>query len=199
MLPATNRKNDKNDIKNKKKRQENPDVFRLFQQILNGTEILVSTPEISVCQVQIGFLSYCYTGMAQDSAQSINVHTVHKTALGKIVAQGVGRVFFLDACAYQVTLKTGFEGVNLYGGPGLDREQQFAAGIAILIPQPALETFSGFGREENETGMSALCIFSGQTDCAFIHIQIVICNLQAFSYAHSGIKKQQDNHKITVF
>ena len=59
----------------------------LIKDILDRAELEVSLLDILVRDVQIRLLRYLHAGMSEQTAQCVNVHAVHQTALGEVVAQ----------------------------------------------------------------------------------------------------------------
>ena len=69
----------------------------LLSHISNRAEILVTSPDISVSQIQIRFLCDRYAAMPQDAAQSVDVHSCHDAALCKVISQCMRRYLLLDS------------------------------------------------------------------------------------------------------
>ena len=59
----------------------------LIKDILNRTEFQITLLDVFVRDVEVSFLRYLHAGMSEQTAQCVNVHAVHQTALGEVVAQ----------------------------------------------------------------------------------------------------------------
>ena len=71
--------------------------------------LLITLANVFVVQIQIRLLCNGHAGMSQESAQSVDVHAIHQTALGKVVPQCMRGVFLLNTCSCQITLEVGFK------------------------------------------------------------------------------------------
>ena len=61
--------------------------------------LLIAFADIIIVQIQIGLLCYGYTGMTQQFASCVDIHTAHQTPLGEVVSQTVGRELLVQAGA----------------------------------------------------------------------------------------------------
>ena len=50
------------------------------------TVMLIPFPQVLIRQIKVCFFGHGNAGMPQESAQCVNVHTIHKTAFGEIIS-----------------------------------------------------------------------------------------------------------------
>lgn len=131
----------------------------LSAHIFNGAEVLITASQIVVIQIQIGFLCHRHIAVSQNSAEGVDVHTVHQTAFGEIIPQSMGRIFLLDTRSSQIPLEIGFKGVHLKGHTRFTGKEIVSGGIPVFESHPPLEAPGSRHGEEYEPGLSALGIF----------------------------------------
>ena len=71
--------------------------------------MLIAFAHIIVIDIQVCLLCDGHAGMAQNFAQSVNVHSVHQASFGEVVPQAVWGNGFLETGAKQIFFEIRFE------------------------------------------------------------------------------------------
>ena len=161
--------------------------------------VLIAAADIIVIQIQVSLFGYLHTGMTKDLTEGIDIHAVHKAALGKVIPETVGCIVFIEASPKNVLFKVVLKVADTYAAAVfLDREEVVTFYIPIFELQPPPQDGFCSGGEEDSPVFSAFGFFRSETDPSSGKFQICNQEGRAFTQPHSGIQHQQDHDIIPV-
>lgn len=101
-------------------------------------EVLITAAYILFCKIKIRLFSHRYAGMTQQTAQGIYVHSVHQTALCKIIAQTVRRNGIFQSCSSKIFFEVSLEIPHLDASAAiLDRKHIITVNVSVFVLKPA--------------------------------------------------------------
>lgn len=96
--------------------------------------------------------------MTQQAAECINVHSVHKAALCKVIAQAMRRNVFLNSRPSYIALEIDFKAADIHGHFAFLRwEQILRFNVSVFVLQLVSQYAFGLLREENRAFALTFC------------------------------------------
>lgn len=137
--------------------------------------------------------------MSKYLAERVNVHTVHQTALCKVVSEAMRRKRITEPnapqIAFEVSLKVAYLNVP---SAILCRKHERTFNVAILVLKPTSQDAFCLLREVNRSVFSAFGYFGAQKDLPFRKVQIFNHKDRTFTKPHTCIYHKNDHSVISV-
>ena len=161
---------------------------------------MVLLANVIVSQIQIHLFCDLNTGVTQDLAECEQIHSIHQTSLGEVVAQTVGTVFFIQTNPVDVSLKVGFKVVDIdVTSMILHREKVLTFHISIFELKPATQSHFSFGGEVHSPVLSSFGFFCSEIDSLSGKLQICDQQGRAFAQSHTTVQHEDGHNIIPVF
>lgn len=162
-----------------------------FSHLCHRTKVLVTLPNVIICEVEICFLGHCNTGMSQQTAEGIYIHSVHQTALCKVIAQTVRRNGVFQSRSSEVFFEVSLEIPHLYTSAAiLDRKKIITVNVSVFVLKPAPQDALCALREKHCSVLPPLRHLRSQDNLMPRKLYIGYQKAAALAQSHAGIEHQ---------